>query len=665
MALDIQNMVEIEYTVNLSDLIPTLYAWPVFRYLLWENTPSHIPAITSDQRLSPFDIANIQVEGIDQSRVSSIAAVWSTQQTYTIIDNYLYLHITGNQKVTGYITIKFGVYQGFTDRGVMTGTKGGNIYTPRILALPVIEESADPLSYGKMEFMSGAVDLLNTDGKFDVVSQIFGNEMRIMTGPVGTSYDSMRKMIQYYIGNVVLSREKMTVDGRDKRERLSEKAPVKVYTVDEFPYMATPGYAAVNLSAKKSKNLGKVMANAYGTCINVPGVCTNEYQVYTDLNNLNRNQTRMFRFADGIASVTDLQAKMSGDTWTQIPQNSGVIIYADGRAEIPIRFIFPADSSGAPDPGKSVYEVRMSGIFVNCPAVSNMPANTPGPIILKILRDYANLPISNDFYDLTEMNNNLRGLPPVGIALTSSKALYDWIETLQNSSVLGFKWYNNFNLFSARLDNSNRTTSFEIKAIDILNRDGITVDYRLEDYASYAKIRYNYDVQNNEYESVIVDQYQRRILENYRVAKEYGEEAPTLLLSKTYAEDKGKIVMNEYLNFRPIIRGVEVFGDKWFARKFYDTGYIDLTETIFADNKNYLVQLLNNREKNVYGSFENKDHEMIDFAYEYPDKIRAFLGRVRVKILRRSVDLNTYITTFDLQVCEVNAAQAASYGGST
>jgi hypothetical protein len=677
MALDTRIIIELEYTKSLIDINATIESYPVWRYLLWSMIPPTFSWLRDGYSHSELEISNIVIDQIEYNLVTSVSACLDQEMSYYQGDTNgknLYIHFKNHWPPAGGMSLRIAISVGFTDKGIIT-TPRRLVYPPKVLAVPTIEEKADSLNYSKMQFVSGKIDLLNTDGFFDSLSAVFGNEVRILSGLSHYSYDQFKKLAQFYVANASITKSKLSLSGKDKRERAAYKAPVNVYTEQEYPYMVTAGYPAEDIEPRKSKFIGKIKSNSYGYCFEVQGVCINEYQIYNDVatGDMSKNTSRRFRFCDHLTTVFQVEVKMSGDTWYTLSQtqlNPWTIDWTehdDGILKINWIYLFPPLPNGEPDPSKSVYEVRIRAICSPQPDIPGIPQNTPGAIILAILRDYGNIASSEKFFNLEEMRKNLGSLPRIGLTLNKSKNVYDWIEQLQNSSLMGFQFYNDYDRFSCRLDSSNRNETFEIRGVEILNKDEIEIDYNAENYATFAKIQYLYKSMSDEYESVLIRDYENQILDNYRIPKEYGDQAPTLLTEEADAELKGHIVMNEYVNFRPIIRGVKVFGEKWFDLKFYDIGYIDVSETRFAKDSNFLINLMSQaaHAKQIQENGEELDHEMIALYNKDEDQTREFAGsHVRVKILRKVIDLEKYEVTFDLQICERNPKIPAYFGGS-
>jgi hypothetical protein len=130
----------------------------------------------------------------------------------------------------------------------------------------------------------------------------------------------------------------------------------------------------------------------------------------------------------------------------------------------------------------------------------------------------------------------------VGILLDKERDIYEIIESLQSGSLIGFQFIGKFNTFTARLDNPNRPQAANIKRVEILNLD--------------------------------IDRSNRRhMLDRHRIEKVY--KAETLLPDKSNAELKGKLILKDFAELRPVINGIKLFGFEWFDLRVYDIITID------------------------------------------------------------------------------------------
>jgi len=120
-------------------------------------------------------------------------------------------------------TIFIGVVYGFSfDEFAPEGEI--HLYEGRLISLPNISISRDPLFYGKLQYGGGVAVINNADGEFDTWAKdnnIFGNEARIYIGFDGLDIDDYQVVYTGRIGTVTVSESQLTVDIQDKRKTLT------------------------------------------------------------------------------------------------------------------------------------------------------------------------------------------------------------------------------------------------------------------------------------------------------------------------------------------------------------------------------------------------------------------------------------------------------------
>ena len=98
-------------------------------------------------------------------------------------------------------------------------------YQGRLLSVPNISKSRDPLFWGRIQFNGGTVSLANADGEFDTFGQdgdIYGNPCRIFFGYDDISIDDYVQIYTGNIGPITISEETMQVQVEDKRAQLTK-----------------------------------------------------------------------------------------------------------------------------------------------------------------------------------------------------------------------------------------------------------------------------------------------------------------------------------------------------------------------------------------------------------------------------------------------------------
>jgi hypothetical protein len=225
-----------------------------------------------------------------------------------------------------------------------------------------------------------------------------------------------------------------------------------------------------------------------------------------------------------------------------------------------------------------------------------------------------------------------------------------------------------YNVFSARVDNPNREQSAKtgtIKHIDILNLDEVTVDFNANLYASYTDISYGKtyepDKDEDEYLHVIDKSQREQMLDMHRLEKAY--EVATLLPDKASAELKGRLILEDFAELRPVINGIKLFGLDWFDLRVYDILTIDFfiegmeIDLVPRHIVRLMAQINNERDKREVGMFA-KQREMV--VLQAPEKKiykhrRKFMGTLRCKVMHREIDPNTGVITINVRQQDASA----------
>jgi hypothetical protein len=526
--------------------------------------------------------------------------------SWFINGNHLYIHFAEHDPPLVAQSIKNGILYGFTNKEPV---KIGELqYLPDLLDVPEIEQSADPLKYSTMKFISGSVGINNTNGSLDTLTSLFGNDLNILI----REGDGLSLLQQFYIAKYKISSKLAMFEVKDKRERLSFSAPDTYYTADEYPFIA-------------DKYIDKVILDAYGYCFGVLGVCLNRKQIYEDATYSPFNDWFSFKFARSITQIDTVEVKMS-DVWTEVYPGLGIpgnedyvpvnphpvqINNANGVITIWWSQAMKPNSGHLYSRNGEANDVRATGHF-------NLPSK-PGDIAKDILTYYGNMPYEAAYFNIEEWEAELGTLPEIGICLDSSKVVYEWIEKIQNGCLIGWQLLVDKNFYTARLDNPNRTESFSIPSQEILNINEIEAEFDGGNYATFTNIQYAYNYAEKLFANIIDKSLRDVIINLYMADKEYKNDS--YLRTRELAETKGKIILQDFSEVRPIIRGIRLFGHEWFNIKLYGTGFID---------------------------FSMKLPENLKSLQKYMED-RNFLGKLRVQIISKKISAKDEIVTIDVR----------------
>lgn len=485
---------------------------------------------------------------------------------------------------------------GFTDGPKLVDE---NVNDQSLIEFDNLEESVDWLSYGAMKFQNSTIQLDNTKGQVDDFINYFGFDISVLLGQQRSPFNTFKKLFSFYLGNIQTTLEKVTLSAKDKREQLSVKIPQELFTTDKF--------SSLGESVK-----GQPIPDAYGYCYGVKGYCLNENQALFD-------NWRHFKFAgiistylfinnsdDNAANTTlaslnpDFILEMKiNDTWKPLPRNeaefvslgygtspsgynavtmkiyvnhsgegytdnSGKVITEPGVVGIPVIWAHQTGGPVAQQALNGLNEIRLTAMF-------RLETN-PKDIIKHIGTN--RLGLQSVDWDEAELEKELRPLNNIGLVLGEQKTFYEYIESIQNTSLLGFQFFNNYNLFSARLDNPNRTDMFEILPSDIININEVEIDANAENFATYVSIKYQ--KKWNDGSAMVWENrdYWESLMQVYNTDKVY--EAESYMKTITEAQDKAKFIMQQYQQFPKAINNVKIWDSylSGFDVRLYSIGYI-------------------------------------------------------------------------------------------
>jgi len=640
-------VVELSNVKNIS-VIFTAWDSPIWRARLWVNPyKQNLPFMTeSDLNYNKYAIQleSVVIDFIQYLEVPSYDVLRITDKSWMLdpLDHsILYIHFENSNPPFSFLSFKHGLLVGFSYGKPLVF---GELKTyPLLNDFPTVEDSADNFTYQKMKFASGTISIDNSSGMLDELIELFGNDINLLNYNLESK--QLEVIRQFFINSYTIGLNDVKLNVKDSRSRLTYKAPNTFYDKTILPWL--------------NKDLDNtIIQDAYGYCKGVKGTCLNRLQVYnTDVGpSSGFNNWFTFKFARHITSIEEVWIKKS-DIWTQVFPGLGVPGNTDNSTgtvyqsvnPYPIQLIYKdilgndltvnvtnlnKDSLGElyptndgrikiwwsqalkDNPGYlerrngDADTCKMTGVFVDL--------HTAGDIIKDMMVYYGELPYDASYFNLQDWESEMAGGKEIGICLDKEDNIYNWIEKIQNGSMLGFQLLIYKNLFSARVDNPNRKESFNIRYNEILNRDKLEPELNGDNYATYTTINYAYEYTDEVWQTVIDKSQRLGILDVYKYEKEYTND--TYLVNKADVEQKGNIILESFMQVRPVIRGIELNGLHWDDIKLFSTGWIDFNV--------YLPRNMKVIQKYM--------------------KERNSLGKMRVKVLGIKRDLKLDKITIDI-----------------
>jgi len=208
-------------------------------------------------------IGSVKAGGQSLSAVSSKEAVQENDSSFFFDDLFkaLYVHCPGGDD-PAIFNMMIGEAWGFANHA---GVYNNFIYEGRLLSIPAISKSKDPLFFGVVSFEGGEASIDNSDGAYDRFGEdrdVFGNSARALLGFDDLPYPDFIPLMSGFVEDMVVG-PILKVNIQDKRKQLSRTLPVNNFDAVTYPDI-------------KDKNVGKGISIAYGPIKNAPVICTNE-----------------------------------------------------------------------------------------------------------------------------------------------------------------------------------------------------------------------------------------------------------------------------------------------------------------------------------------------------------------------------------------------------
>jgi hypothetical protein len=420
------------------------------------------------------------------------------------------LYVNFNVSFPTVLSVLAGVTANYTTLDVQY--IGGIEYLP--LALPgfILQKEVDPLTVGKMSFISQDIEFINTGGEQDA---FIGQPVPGNVGTITYRNDDTGKEKDIYSGFV--RSDSVTLDGytqslQDIREKESVKAPSTFFNTTDYPDL-------------DDSLDGTLIPEGYGTPREIPA-----YPL-----NTNGSGDVVYKYATDGTSLFVTWVKDANDAWQIVtPASSDP---ANGEVTV---------SSGTARNGDSVYECKVQALLRN---IFN-----PGDIIKDLNYRYNNVTYDGTNYNQTEFTTESAKLEDIVLYMGEQKNLFEWTELLQTGSDKNFLYdIDGSGKRTLRIDDKDRELRFRIKETDILN-DVRPVARDFTEYASKVTALYNKSYVTDNYQRSENTDFEGEALALYGLKKEIEQE--TLLTSPTIAADRAALIAEDQFTVRPGLYGI-------------------------------------------------------------------------------------------------------------
>jgi hypothetical protein len=172
------------------------------------------------------DIGSLIVDTTNYTKMTDLLSVTTTENSfyYDSTEGEVFVHFVNNDDHILH-DIFFGVVHGFSYDD-FTPIDSLTPYIGRINSNIEIKQARDPLFFGKIQFDTGSVSLLNSDGEFDtfaIDNNLYGNEVRILLGFEDISINDYLTVYTALVENVSVDEEIFTIGISDKRKKFTKE----------------------------------------------------------------------------------------------------------------------------------------------------------------------------------------------------------------------------------------------------------------------------------------------------------------------------------------------------------------------------------------------------------------------------------------------------------
>lgn len=483
---------------------------PMISLTAKDGVPDDLPFWNQADSYNQFNKQLSEVQVYDGSswttytEVSSMASLRTQNESwyFDFEEQNLYMHFDSFNPWWTFESVRIGLTAGFSDNGYHSGTA---YYPPALKSRNItISYSKDPLFYGKSDFTSLSVHLLN-DGSLDNVadSNWYGKVAKIKLGFSEVAYADFKTLFSGKVEFIPeIKPDTVRVDLADQRKLLNRTIPVNRYSQTTHTDLS-------------DDNANKPIPLLFGSVRKIPCVCLNEEESGSPAN-------YTFQICDplsygGISSIDAVYVE--GTEVTPGSTNLTACTFVLSSAQVGDNFdAVTADATGYED-GSSV--VIDNGLYV----------------MRELLRLYDEKEYIAANFNTTNWTSEESSAADIGLLISDEETL---------GEVLGRISHSMFGMFYVQMDgkfnfvstDSSRAVTKSIDESDILNEP--YPKYNPSDLVAVATVKYSPDGEGN-YRRIVDDSEEDNIYNKFR--QRPGATFETLLAGKTDAETwGGKIV---------------------------------------------------------------------------------------------------------------------------
>jgi hypothetical protein len=398
--------------------------------------------------------------------------------------------------------------------GVATGsTKGVDddyyklsvYYEPRITDIFSINTKKDPLYFGILQFQSGSVKSINTDGKYDDWRSlnVFAQPARLLIGNRGDTYANFVQVFSGFIENDSTNWNDFSVRIQDPRKRLTNTVTGLILTQSVYPFLS-------------DSNNNKPAPVAYGPNLNASTICLNEEATASEYT---------FLFID-----TTYNNPTSVDA-----------VYLDG-VEV---------SPSSVDLNGGTFIIQSSALqdgFTNVTVDFTMPITNGVAIIKDLMEIKGATPYIDSLWDKTEVDAAELASRNTSLYIDDETDVKGAIERVaEDIDALFFAKDNG--LYTIRIFDLNRTTSKKILQDEWIS--GPKISNNGSEFLTSAIVEFNNDLSKNTAQQIENLDYKDAAFDIYKTFK--TRKFPSGLTSQVDALAKGATILQFSSNVADIV----------------------------------------------------------------------------------------------------------------
>ncbi|MCQ9208295.1 MAG: hypothetical protein NG712_02840 [Omnitrophica bacterium] len=496
----------------------------------------------SSQRINA--VGSVYANGTLLLKVNSLADVHTNDKSFywDSGDKVVYLKLP-NSDSPELFNIVFGVAIKVSNKA---GVYGGDYYDGRLVSVPNINKSKDPMFFGKISFDGGKVVLLNEDGEFDLYGEeqdIFGNPLRLYLGFGDLEFSSFKELYEGFIEECKIGEGGFEIEVSDKRKQLNRKLPIDTYYKTEAPSGQT------NYPDLKDKNIGKSIPVGWGVIKNAEVVCTNEEVDPAGVPWEFKICNCTYHAINAITQVYVEGFDLVGVSTDDLANGEFTLAYnaTPGDGEYKKGDKVTVDYSGYEDEGGTLISNGMDQIK---------------DILLSY---YYPIAYNNYYFNVDEWNHFTLAAADVSIFIAKLTETWKIIEDISYATAGNWLVQDN-GLYTFRIYDSARSTVQTIYYYELMDSLELAVIYDPQEVLTSCRIGYNKDWNEDEYIYKVNSESEEQ---NYLKYKTYRDKTfDTLLTSEAAAYDFSVKIMelsgivNKPIEVRTKMQSVDrVIGD--------------------------------------------------------------------------------------------------------